>query len=130
MLGTILPVVLLAIVAFPAPPVAPAEKGAIGLRLMVLDGRLLITNALKDGPGRKAGVRDGDQILKANDVTVKAFADDADLQAIIKEVTRHGPGRMVVLRVKRGGEERSIEVILGKYATLFPENERNPVPPQ
>ena len=113
-----------------AQPDAPAKKGAIGLRLEVQDGRLMITEAIKNGPGHKAGLKAGDQIVKANEVKVKETADGTDQTAVVREITRHEPGEMVVVRVKRGDKERSIEVILGKYATLFPDEKDDPPPPK
>jgi S1-C subfamily serine protease len=102
------------------PDAPPAPKGAIGLKLEVRDGKLLIAEAIKGAPGMKAGLKTGDVILKANDVKVKEFADVNDQMAVINEVTRHAPGQMVTLRIRRGDREQSVEVILGKYADLFP----------
>ncbi len=101
---------------------ADAPKGAIGLRLEIRDGKLVIAEAIKGAPGMKAGLKTGDVIVKANEVKIKEVADADDQMAVIKEVTRHEPGQMVTIRVKRGDKEQNIEVILGKYSDLFPKD--------
>lgn len=113
---------LLAVIAAagPAVPDAPAEKGSIGVHLEVIDGKVVIQKTVKGAPAAKAGVKDGDIVLKVNDVKMKEFADQLELDTFIKEVTRHKAGQMVTLRVKRGDKETSIEIILAKWSEVFP----------
>lgn len=102
---------------------APAPKGAIGLRLAVQDGKLTATEVIKGGPAMNAGLRNGDAIVKVNELKISNPANSDDQTAMIREVSKHEPGQMVVIRVKRGDKELSLEVIVGKYKDIFPKEE-------
>jgi len=69
---------------------------------------LLVGKVLKDGPADKAGIKAGDIILKVDD---KDIADKDAFKAILKEKSE---GDKIKLGIQRKGEEKTIELKLGK----------------
>ncbi len=62
-----------------------------------------------DSPADKAGLKDGDIIVKINDIAVGARGGVASL------IAEYAPGDVVELTISRGGAERVIKVTLGTY---------------
>lgn len=62
-----------------------------------------------NGPADKAGIKDGDIIVKVNDYKVGEIASVSSL------VSEFEPGDKVVITVLRGGKELSMNVTLGAY---------------
>lgn len=69
-------------------------------------GRPEVTEVTPEGPGAKAGILIGDVILKVGD---KNIASQDDLAAALAS---HFAGDKVTIRVKRGTEEKDVEVTL------------------
>ncbi len=69
---------------------------------------LYVFEAIAGLPAAKAGLRQGDFILKVDGTTTDAFAT---FQAILSEKS---PGETVILTVLRGNQEMEISVILGE----------------
>lgn len=61
------------------------------------------------GPADKAGIKEGDVIVKVNDVEVGSQGSVASL------VSEYAPGDTIELTVNRGGTEHRIKVTLGAY---------------
>jgi thiol-disulfide isomerase/thioredoxin len=66
-----------------------------------------VRHAVRSSPGWNAGIRDGDVIVRIDDVAT-ARADD-----VIREVSGHAPGAVVRVVVLRAGAETPIPVTLG-----------------
>ncbi len=96
-----------------------APNGAIGIQLKIDDGKLVIVEALKEGPAEKAGIKSDDVLLKVNDFKAKDTIDTEDLQAMVKELGKHKPGEKIKLTIKRGEKEMVVEVTVGKRSEVF-----------
>jgi len=76
---------------------------------------VIVLNVMKDSPGEKAGLKQGDVILEINDMPVTTAG------SLRNEVMLSEPGKTVDLRVKRGEKMLSIPVKLSTdkegYAT-------------
>jgi uncharacterized protein (TIGR03067 family) len=71
------------------------------------DGTVVVSEAFKDSPARKAGVKKEDVLLQINGTNV------ADLKGAVETIQRLKPGDQVTLRVRRGNEERDIRITAG-----------------
>jgi serine protease Do len=86
----------------------PAKGGAwLGLALGQSDESVTADDIVEDSPAEKAGLKSGDVILKVNGKPVGSTGD------IIGRVRDSAPGDTLKLTVKRGGEEKELEVTLG-----------------
>lgn len=83
-------------------------SGFLGFGSTDSDDGLLIGKVLKDGPADKAGIKAGDIILKVDDTDI---ADKEAFKAILKEKS---VGDNIKLVIQRKGEEKTIELKLGK----------------
>jgi serine protease Do len=89
-------------------PAAPAKGGAwLGLALDQSDEAVTAGEIVENSPADKAGLQRGDVILKVNGKSVGSTGD------IIGRVRDAAPGDTLKLTVKRGGEEKELEVTLG-----------------
>jgi serine protease Do len=78
-----------------------------------------IGTVVPDSPAEEAGLQIGDVILAVDDEPID---DAADLTTTLAE---HQPGDAVTLTVFRGGEERELEVELGRFQSEEPARERD-----
>jgi hypothetical protein len=88
---------------------ASAEAGAyIGVTCDVdfADG-CKVTSAIAGGPASRAGLRGGDVIIGWNEHQIGSMTD------LVKRVRASKPGNRVALRIRRGEQELSVEVLLG-----------------
>ncbi len=72
------------------------------------DGGLQISEVNEDGPAAKGGLKAKDIITKIGDVAV------ADIQGLSAGLRKYKPGNKVKIVVKRGDEEKTLEVTLGR----------------
>ena len=77
----------------------------------------------KDSPADQAGLKVHDIIVKLNDESLKV-SNQAQLQWFKKHIEKFQPGDTIKLTVVRNGEEREIEVELGKRPKSVDEAER------
>ncbi len=68
----------------------------------------VIGNLVPDGPSALAGLQKGDQILEINGRTITDFRDLADITG------NSHPGDKLTVRYKRGDEERTRDITVGK----------------
>ncbi|TET32211.1 MAG: PDZ domain-containing protein [Planctomycetota bacterium] len=85
-----------------------ANTPFIGVNLEETDDGLKITQVQENTPADKAGLKDGDIILKMDDKDIKTVSD---LRGV---VSKHKIGDEVKFIIKRGDEEKEITVKLGK----------------
>jgi putative serine protease PepD len=83
------------------------EHAYLGVRLSETDDGVRLSGVLDGDPGQKAGLQAGDLVLEADGKTVQSAAD------IQRAVDAHKPGEKLVLKVNRGGDERTVTVTLG-----------------
>src|SRR4051812_42884022 len=65
----------------------PTPKGAVGVQLKVDEGKILVVGTVDNSPAAKAGLKEGDVVVKVADHAVKEKdATMEDLQELIKVV--------------------------------------------
>ncbi len=72
------------------------------------DQGVLINQVIEDGPADKAGLEDGDVILKFNDKTIGKHAD------LTKAVRSTSAGDVAQVEVMRGGSRKTLAVTMGE----------------
>lgn len=95
-------------------------RGYVGISMQDVDETLakamnlktpkgaLIAQVMKDSPGEKAGLKQGDVIIKIDDKEIE------DMQMVRRIVGQKKPGTEVVFTIIREGSERRISVTLGE----------------
>ena len=83
------------------------EQLAADKDLPVTEGAL-VSKVLGDGPSAKAGIEEGDIIIRFDDKEIKEMEDVTDL------LLDYNPGDKVKITVVRNGENKELEVELGK----------------
>lgn len=103
---------------------AVVHRGRLGVSLQVKkeDGReRIIMRPLPDSPAAAGGMRDGDELLAINGEMVVSDSE------AVAAVARHAPGDKIVLTVRRDGEQRKLEIIVGPLPET-PESADQPPP--
>jgi serine protease Do len=95
-----------------------APSGAMGVQLDQKDDAARIERVMPDSAAEKAGIQDGDVVLKVNGKEVKGR------QNLIETVRAYMPGERLDVIVKRGDKELSMVVVLGNLAQMIHGNER------
>ncbi len=90
-----------------------APSGAMGVQLDQKDDVARIEKVMPDSAAERAGVLNGDLVLKVNDKEVKGR------QNLIETVRAFMPGERIDLLIKRGDKEMTLTVTLGNLAQLF-----------
>ncbi len=114
-------------------------RGYLGVMLQDLNSELaeamdlenedgvLVSEVIDDGPAEKAGLQDGDIIIKFDGENLKNY------QGLTKAVASSSPGEKVKIVVLRDGKEKSIKVELGerqeKSYAFFSGKTNNPMSP-
>ena len=83
------------------------EHAYLGVRLQETDNGVSLSAVLAGAPGQKAGLQTGDVLLEADGEKIESASD------IQRAVDAHKPGDKLVLKVRRGGDERTVTVTLG-----------------
>jgi carboxyl-terminal processing protease len=86
---------------------AKGEFGGIGIKLAVQEGMLTVTRVLNGTPASKAGIREGDKIIKINNVVT----NDMNLEDAIARL-RGNPATSVRLAILRGQSQQAEDVTL------------------
>ena len=106
---------------------APAPKPWVGMGLKLRNdsagGKFLyVVRAPEDAPAYKAGVRDGDLITAIDGKPVR-FRDDLE---VLEFSAALKPGKLLNLRIVRGGKPRELKVRVGElpaeYEAIWKEN--------
>lgn len=83
-----------------------AERGFLGIVPSEKDGSIELA-CMDDGPAAKAGVKNGDILIKADG---KPFADP---EQFVRYMSGKKPGQVITLALRREGKELSVPVTLG-----------------
>lgn len=80
--------------------------GGIGVYLIPKEEELLISGVVKGSPGEKAGLQQGDRIIKVGDASIKDLSSEVAIARIRGEA-----GTKVRLKVARGEAEKRREIV-------------------
>jgi putative serine protease PepD len=83
------------------------ERGYLGVRLAETDEGVRLGAVLEGEPAEAAGLEDGDLVLEAAGEPVESSTD------IQNAVAARKPGDKLELKVRRGGDERTVTITLG-----------------
>lgn len=88
---------------------APAVPGKprLGVEIVESGEGLSVRSVVPDGPAAKAGIREGDRIVRLGDHEVRTFAD------LEKVIAARKPGEKLAVQVRSGDGTRSVMVELG-----------------
>jgi S1-C subfamily serine protease len=106
---------LFAVAPLWAQPASPSAKASLGIGVApapegAKQPGVMVREINPDGPAAKAGLKEGDEIVKAGDKDVKDYQDLTDI------VGSHKPGDKLTLHVLRDGKEQQFTVTLGERA--------------
>jgi S1-C subfamily serine protease len=87
---------------------AEPEHGFLGIQFQGMEGEPKISGFQGDSPAEKAGLKEGDIIVKIQDKPIKEFND------IVEVMQKTKPGDKVSVTVKRDDKEKTFTVTLGK----------------
>ncbi len=76
-------------------------------------GGILISEVQKDSPASAAGLKQGDVILRLNDVELKNVSDLRNRVALLQ------PGSKAMLDIMRDGREKKVQVTIGEQPANF-----------
>ncbi len=79
----------------------------IGIEFNIFDDTLHVINVLKDGPGYIAGIKVGDKMLKAGNVTIAGRKMNVDS---IRKTLRGDRGSKIEVTILRNGKLQQIEI--------------------
>lgn len=83
----------------------------VGIEYYILNDTVLITSVTQGGPADKAGLLRGDQILKINNF--RSTGENLSTSRIVQEI-RGKSGSSVRLRIKRGDQLKTVNIVRGK----------------
>jgi serine protease Do len=81
------------------------RRAWIGVFPHTLEEKLIVAGLVPDGPGERAGLQDGDVILRVDDQEVSTRRD------LYAALWRHEPGERVLLEVMREDRSQRVEVV-------------------
>ena len=83
------------------------ERGFLGIHLTPMEGEAQISGFADDSPAEKAGLKEGDVIVKIQDKPVKEVND------LMEMMQKTKPGEKVAITVKRDDKEKTVTITLG-----------------
>jgi putative serine protease PepD len=83
------------------------EHAYLGVRLQETDNGVSLSGVLAGEPGQKAGLQKDDLVVEVGGKEIESASD------IQRAVDAHKPGDKLVLKVRRGGDEKTLTVTLG-----------------
>jgi S1-C subfamily serine protease len=97
--------------------------GYLGITFSKDAGSLQITEVKPEGPAGKAGLKEGDVILKVDSYELR----DAETGDLVKLVGAMRPGTVIAVGIRRGTEDKTVKIKLGVRPPDF--QQRVPTPP-
>ncbi len=89
-------------------PSDSSKRGYLGIRLGPAQGGIKIESVEDKSAAKTAGIMPNDIVLGLGGKAIK------DVEEFIGAVGRHKPGETIMLKIKRGSEEKEIKATLGK----------------
>ncbi len=89
------------------------RRAWIGVFPHAVDERLIVAGLVPDGPGERAGLEEGDVILRVDDEEVSSR------RALYAALWRHGPGERVQLEVMREDRVQRVEVLAQDRSAFY-----------
>jgi S1-C subfamily serine protease len=99
------------------------RRAWIGVFPHPVDEGLVVAGLVPDGPGERAGLQEGDVILRVDAEEVSSR------RALYAALWRHGPGERVVLHVMREDRVQRVEVLAEDRSEFYGPERRPPAPP-
>ncbi len=99
--------------------------GYLGITFTADEEGVVITEVKADGPAAKAGLKEGDVLLKANDTELK----DYDTTKFVEMIAAMRPNMVVGFKVRRGAEDLTVKVKLAPRPADFEAQRVRPRPP-
>jgi S1-C subfamily serine protease len=113
---------LVAALSVGAPALKPKEEplgkgpGYMGITFsQAEEGGLIITEIKPGGPAEKAGLKENDILLRANETDLK----DLDTTKFVELIAAMRPNQMVTFQVARNGEAMTVKLKLGARPADF-----------
>jgi serine protease Do len=103
--------VFVIVLAASAQPPGPARAGYLGILLSPPEqaaAGIMVRDVAPDSPAAKAGVKNGDHIVKLGDEETR------DVEKFLRDVASKKPGEKLTLVVLRDGKEQNLTVTLGE----------------
>lgn len=92
-------------------PFGNTNKALLGVVTQKADEGAVVENVSKESAAEKAGLKEGDIILKVDDIKIE------DPEALNKAISKYNPDDKVTITYKRGGKEYTATATLGKNST-------------
>src|SRR5579859_2684327 len=86
---------------------AGEERGFLGIQFQAMDGEAKISGFADGSPAEKAGLKEGDVIVKIQDKPIKEVGD------LMEVMQKTKPGEKRSVTVKRDDKEKIVTVTLG-----------------
>jgi S1-C subfamily serine protease len=83
------------------------ERGFLGIQFGTMEGQAQISGFAEGSPAEKAGLKEGDVIVKVQDKTIKEVND------LMEVMQKTKPGDKLSVTVKRDDKEKTFTVTLG-----------------
>jgi S1-C subfamily serine protease len=98
--------------------VSRRRRAWIGIFPHAVEERLVVAGLVPDGPGERAGLQEGDVILRVDDEEVRSR------RALYTALWRHGPGDKVRLEVMREEHLEQVEVVAQDRSAFYASERR------
>ncbi|MBS1717681.1 MAG: trypsin-like peptidase domain-containing protein [Armatimonadetes bacterium] len=108
----------------PALGLVPEDVKEYRQKELNIDGGVVVRTIINDGPSAKAGIKEGDVLLRINDTTIK------DQTGLRDELLKFSPGDQVKLETLRGGNRNVVTVKLGDADAIAAKLAPTPQVPQ
>jgi S1-C subfamily serine protease len=83
------------------------ERGYLGIQFSAMEGEPKISGFAEDSPAEKAGLKEGDVIVKVQDKAIKEVSD------LMEAMAKTKPGDKLSVTIKRDDKEKTFTVTLG-----------------
>jgi len=100
------------------------DRPMLGVQMSEEDSQVVISGLLPNSPAMRSGLREGDIILKVDDMKTEQMSE------LVDYVSSRKPGDKVELLVLRGEDERTFSVALARWEDLAGEMGRAERPPR